>query len=274
MRHRTTLVPVIAALVFGSVVSLSVARPALAAVCTGAGTSLADGGFETPAVPPDTFVQLPAASVPPWQTTDGAGLIELWGTGFNGVPAGQGNAFAELNATTAGTLYQDVVSTPGATMSWSLLHRARVGNDVMQVLIGDANVADVNGATGWNFISADLTDDTSAWGAHAGDYVVPAGQTCTRFAFRAVSTGSGNDSIGNFLDAVAFTVTIPPPPTPTPRPTPRSSVTVTSPPTDTLLVAPTDEHGASLISVAVVALAAVAGLGVLLARTRRSTPRR
>ena len=103
---------------------------------------------------------------------------------------------------------------------------------------------------------------------------MPAGQTCTRFAFRAVSTGSGNDSIGNFLDAVAFTVTIPPPPTPTPRPTPRSSVTVTSPPTDTLLVAPTDEHGASLISVAVVALAAVAGLGVLLARTRRSTPRR
>ena len=88
----------------------------------------------------------PAATVPPWQTTDGAGEIEIWGTGFHGVPAGEGNAFAELNANTAGTLYQDVISTPGATMSWTLLHRAREGDDTMQVLIGDANVADVNGA--------------------------------------------------------------------------------------------------------------------------------
>ena len=55
------------------------------------------------------------------------GQIEIWGTGFLGVPAGEGNAFAELNANTAGTLYQDVICTPGATMSWTLLHRGREG---------------------------------------------------------------------------------------------------------------------------------------------------
>ena len=101
-------------------------------------------------------------------------------------------------------------------MSWTLLHRAREGTDVMQVLIGDANAADVNGATGWDFISPDLSDDTTAWGPHTGDFVVPPGQTCTRFAFRTVSTGSGSPSVGNFLDAVSFTVTIPAPPTPRP----------------------------------------------------------
>ena len=54
------------------------------------------------------------------------------------------------------------------------------------------NVADVNGNTGWDYISPDLTDGVAAWGTHTATFVVPAGQTCTRFAFRAVSTGSGD----------------------------------------------------------------------------------
>ena len=271
MRHRTMLVPMVAALVVGSVASLSLARPVLAAVCDGAGTSLGNGDFETPPTPADTFVQLPAASVPPWQTTDGAGLIELWGTGYLGVPAGHGTAFAELNATTAGTLYQDVISTPGATMTWSLLHRGRGGDDVMQVLIGDANVADVSGTTGWNFLSPDLTDGITAWGSHTAAYVVPAGQTCTRFAFRAVSTASEDPSIGNFLDDVGFTVTIPAPPSakPTARPI------ITPPSTASMVpVANADRNDGSFISVAVVTLAALAGLGALESRVRRSRRKR
>jgi hypothetical protein len=255
-------------LALGSFGSLAAAGPALAAVCDGSSDALADGGFETPVIDPGTFSLLPQASVPPWQTTDGAGQIEIWSDGFLGVPAGEAIQFAELNANTAGTLYQDVVSTPGATMSWSLLHRAREGTDVMQVLIGDANVADVNGATGWDYTSPDISDDTTAWGAHGADYVVPAGQTCTRFAFRTVSTGSGSPSVGNFLDAVAFTVTIPA--GPTPRPTAR----VTSPPTDALAAPDAGSAGGSLASVALTILSALAGFGVLLRRTRRPIGRR
>ena len=214
---------------------------ALAAVCDGSTDALGNGGFETPVVAADTFTLFAEASVPPWHTTDVAGQIEIWGDGFNGVPAGEGNAFAEINANSAGTLYQDVVTTPGATMTWTLLHRARIGTDVMQVLIGDANVADVTGSAGWDFTSPDISDDTTAWGTHSDDYVVPAGQTCTRFAFRAVSSGAGSDSFGNFLDAVGFSVSIPAEPTPTPTappgptPTPRGSVTITQPPTDARL---------------------------------------
>jgi hypothetical protein len=246
--------------------SLGSAAPALAAVCDSSTDTLGNGGFESPPVSPDTFTLFPAASVPPWQTTDSAGQIEIWGTGFLGVPAGAGNAFAELNANSAGTLYQDVVTTPGATMSWSLLHRARQGTDVMQVLIGDANVADVNGATGWNFVSPDLTDDTGAWGSHGADYVVPAGQTCTRFAFRAVSAGSGDDSVGNFLDAVGFTVSIPAVPTPTPAPA--ATVTVTVPPTD-VDVRDRSSGSDGLLVGALLVTSAVAGAFVALVRTQR-----
>jgi hypothetical protein len=251
--------------------SLGGAAPALAAVCDGSTNTLGNGGFEAPPVTADTFTLFPAASVPPWQTTDSAGQIEIWGTGFLGVPAGAGNAFAELNANSAGTLYQDVVTTPGATMSWSLLHRARVGTDVMQVLIGDANTADVNGATGWNFTSPDLSDDTSAWGPHGADYIVPAGQTCTRFAFRAVSAGSGDDSVGNFLDEVGFTVSIPAAPTPTP--TPASTVTVTVPPTDVDVVPDRPGGSDGLLGGALLLTSAVAGAFLALVRTQRRRPR-
>ena len=201
-----------------------------AAVCDGSSDSLGNGGFETPVVDPGTFRLFPEASVPPWHTTDLQGEIEIWGTGSLQVPAAEGNAFAELNANSPGTLYQDVISTPGATMTWTLQHRGRRGDDTMQVLIGDANAANVNGNDGWDVISDDLTDGTDAWGTHTGDFVVPAGQTCTRFAFRAV-TAAGGDSIGNFLDAVAFTVTIPAEPTDPDEPGPTKRVT--PPPTDT-----------------------------------------
>jgi hypothetical protein len=244
------------ALALGSAGSLALAGPVLAAVCVGSGPSLGDGGFETPVVPANTFTLFPAASVPPWQTTDSAGEIEIWGTGFGGVPAAEGNAFAELNANSAGTLYQDVVSTPGATMTWTLQHRGRGGDDVMQVLIGDANVADVNGNTGWDYTSPDLTDGVSAWGTHTATFVVPAGQTCTRFAFRAVSTGSGSPSVGNFLDAVDFSISIPPGPTPTP--TPKPTARVTTPPTATMPSPSSGDDGPSA-NVAIVLVAALVG---------------
>lgn len=273
MRRTAAIALTVPGLVLGSMLSfasLVTPAPVRAAVCDGSTDSLGNGGFETPVVVPNTFTLFPQASVPPWQTTDGLGEIEIWGTTFLGVPAGEGNAFAELNANTAGTLYQDVVSTPGATMSWTLLHRARQGTDVMQVLIGDANVADVNGATGWDFTSPDLSDDTTAWGPHTGDFVVPAGQTCTRFAFRTVSTGSGSPSVGNFLDAVSFTVTIPA--TPTPRPTPRP--TVTSPPTNALTTDRARTDADSLIGLLIIGLAALAGLAAWRARTRTAPTHR
>jgi hypothetical protein len=238
---RRTLV----ALPFVAIATLAVelvaplAPAAVAAPCGAGSAALGNGGFESPGVEPGTYTLEAAADVAPWQTTDVAGQIEIWGDGFLGVPAQEGASFAELNANSPGTLYQDVVTSPGATMTWTLHHRGREGTDTMKVLVGDAATADVNGDDGWNATSDDLVDDTSAWGEHSDTYVVPAGQTCTRFGFRAVSTSGGNPSVGNLLDGISFEVSIPADPTakPTakPRPSHATARPVLKPPeTDTL----------------------------------------
>ena len=86
--------------------ALATAAPVRGAACDGATDALGNGGFETPVVAAGTFTLFPEASVPPWHTTDVADQIEIWGDGFNGVTAGEGNAFAEHNANSAGTLYR------------------------------------------------------------------------------------------------------------------------------------------------------------------------
>jgi hypothetical protein len=229
MSHRRVLAPF--AVLAAASALLAIPTPALAqAVCGVDSDQLGNGGFETPGVAPDSFDLYPEDQVPPWHTTDSGGAIEIWGDTFLGTPAFEGGSFAELNANSAGTLYQDVVSTPGATMTWTLHHRGREGTDTMRVLIGDADAADVNSDTGWDASSGDLADDNTAWGTHSDDYLVPAAQTCTRFAFRAVGSSNGDPSYGNLIDAISFVVTAPAAPTPPPA---APTQVPTTPPTDT-----------------------------------------
>ncbi|GAA1246045.1 putative repeat protein (TIGR01451 family) [Microbacterium phyllosphaerae] len=165
--------------------------------CAGS-LSLDNGSFEQPVFASGVIIA-DEALVPGWFTTATDNQIELWRSPGNprNYPAGQGSQFAELNATQASTLYQDVATTPGQTLYWSLKHRGREGNDTMRVVIG------VPGSTLTN-VSGSLTDGTAAWGTHTGSYTVPAGQTTTRFGFQAVSSATGNASVGNLLDDIAF----------------------------------------------------------------------
>jgi hypothetical protein len=214
-------------------------------------TSVGAGGFETELVGLATWASLDPADLVPWQATEG--IIEVWGSGHEGVDAFEGSNFAELNANEPGTLYQDIVTTPGATMTWTLRHRGRGGEETMRVLIGDAAIADVHGDAGWDEQSTDLVDGTDAWGEHSGTYVVPAAQTCTRFAFRAIDWVVA-PSYGNFLDAISFTTTIPAPER-TARPE------VTPPPTDTIAsgadpaLATEGPEGLALLAAGIVLLA-------------------
>lgn len=228
-----TLIPLLVASLWTTV------GPVLAAPCDGSSSALQNGGFEVPGVPAGTFQLLPAASVPPWLTTDSMNQIEIWGTGFLGVPAPEGANFTELNANTAATIYQDVITNPGDTITWTLLHRARQGTDTMQVLSGDAALADPTNNVGWNYFSSIISDTTAAWGSHTDAFVVPVGQVCTRLGFRAISTGSGGVSIGNFLDAISISVTPGPTPTPTATPTPTPTPTATASATPTATPAAT-----------------------------------
>ncbi len=158
-----------------------------------------NGNFEQPASFPasGSFSTMNANTVPGWQVTDSQNRIELWSNNYNGVPAYSGNYFAEINANENGALYQRVCTLPGSVFNWSVAHRGRAGTDRAVVKIG-ATVASApvvqNMTTGLN------------WVVYSGTYTVPANQASTFFIFEAVSTASGNASIGNFVDDIQITL--------------------------------------------------------------------
>ncbi len=205
-------------------------------VCTSTDTALVNGSFEQPSIPAKSYRQVVDTEVPGWNTTATDKKIEIWSNGYGGVNSPSGNQFAELNATQDSELYQVVDTVPGQKLVWSLYHRARgagAAGDTMFVNIG-APTAKPDSVT-------TINDALPAgWVLHTGTYVVPAGQTTTRFGFESGPTASKNKSIGNFLDHIFFTTescitpeaTTPPvnPPVATPTPTP----TVTPKPTETI----------------------------------------
>ncbi len=160
--------------------------------------TIVNESFENPVIPGATFRVLSENDVPGWFTTATDGQIELWSDNFQGVPAFNGNQFAELNANQSSALYQNLCLTPGTVMNWSLRHRGREGTDVMRVRIG----ADLASATE----QAVMSDDDTAWGLYTGTYTVPMGQTNTVFIFEAVSTAGGSLSVGNFIDDIKITI--------------------------------------------------------------------
>lgn len=157
--------------------------------------SLINGGFETPLYS-GTVVNFPDQSlVPGWFTTSSDPKIEIWSNSFNGVPAYEATQHAEINYVENSALYQDVQTTPGDNMLWYFAHRGRAGVDVMDLKIGPTNAPVSQG----NFTTGNM-----AWSFYSGNYIIPGGQTTTRFQYEAISTFSGQPAVGNFLDNVGF----------------------------------------------------------------------
>ncbi|WP_207899802.1 SprB repeat-containing protein, partial [Tenacibaculum skagerrakense] len=170
-------------------------------LCTECGCStnpFENGGFEDTSVTVTTFRIVDENQIPGWETTASDNRIEIWRSGFNGVPASEGNQFAELNANLPSSLYQEFCTREGDIINWSVDHRGRSGVDVAEVRIG--------GTLSTASVVQTMSDGNSAWGSYSGSYTVPAGQTTTIIAFEAVSTASGSLSVGNFIDNVSMTV--------------------------------------------------------------------
>ena len=172
-------------------------------ICTVTDTALVNGGFELPIIPPRSYRYVFQNDVPGWRTTATDGRIEIWSSGFGRVTAQEGNQFAEINATQAAELYQSVDTTPGETLTWSLLHRARAAG-----AIGDTMSVNIGPEGGEPNATYTFTDALPAgWVRHTGEYTVPEGQTSTRFGFESGATASGSAGAGNFLDDIYFTTT-------------------------------------------------------------------
>ncbi|NDD15211.1 MAG: hypothetical protein EB072_21905, partial [Betaproteobacteria bacterium] len=162
---------------------------------------LTNGTFEEgPTLPPNNqFYFIPQAEVRGWQTTASDRIIELWGSGHNGVPAEQGRIFAELDANMRGTLYQDVIMTRSGYVDYSFLHRARNTTDSMQFkieeLVGGPGSAVSSVRYSQNFTTG------QAWTRYEGGTTVTAGKV---YRFSYVSLSPGTSSFGNFLDDAKF----------------------------------------------------------------------
>ncbi|MCF1192914.1 gliding motility-associated C-terminal domain-containing protein [Mangrovimonas sp. AS39] len=133
-----------------------------------------------------------------WSTTAADGFIEIWPVpNFQNVPSYSGDQFIELNANLEGGVYQDFDTPVTTTFNYGFAHRGRSGVDTCELLAGPP---------GGPYVSVEqVSTGNSTWSYNTGSYVVPNGQPVTRFIFQAVSTATGDNSVGNFLDAISFT---------------------------------------------------------------------
>jgi len=192
-------------------VSSTVKVANLADDCSTTAVSMLNASFEDPAQASGVSNVSGNGGLTGWRakknSDNSVTSIEVWtsGTQYDNRPpviAPVGNQFVELNANEAGTLYQDVDTlTAGQMLQWSFLHRGRLGEDTMQLLIGAPGALVLQGQfkTGNN-----VANGNNGWVRYSGSYIVPANQAKTQLAFKALETASGNTTIGNFLDDVSF----------------------------------------------------------------------
>ena len=198
------------------------------------GGNVLNGSFEYPVIPSGTnYAFANGTHQLFWRTTapgvnDTLGQDVELGNDQSGNPylqsgtAAHGTQYAELNAEAMGTLYQDVLTAPGAELSWAFSHRSRkgTGENIMYLIIASSKDGakidtqtqinalignyTADGATvsyeGGSYTLWKMEADPNHWQNHFGSYKVPDGQYATRFFF-ASATGT---TTGNLIDSVSF----------------------------------------------------------------------
>ncbi len=162
--------------------------------------SFLNGDFEEPGFS-GAWQSIHEDNVPGWSTTASDNRIEIQRSGqINGVVSYSGNYHAELNGNLNGDFYQEFCTVPTTTLQVSFAHHKRVsGNnttdDIMAVYAGP----DINNLS---FIESFTATNTSGWTVHTLSYFVPAGQSNTVIAFRAIQGAPSNITFGNLIDDV------------------------------------------------------------------------
>ena len=141
-----------------------------------------------------SFQIMPSSLVPGWETTTNE--IELWDSNFNGVPAFEGNVFAEMNANVNGTFYQNICLIRGEPVGWTFAHRARSGGPATQTV--RFQVASSSGSLLQSLTTQESRTSNQVWNVNTGSalYNGPSGLQRVQF------TTSDPGSFGNFLDAI------------------------------------------------------------------------
>jgi uncharacterized repeat protein (TIGR01451 family) len=198
--------------------------------------SYLNSGFETPALVAANpangcYRQLDEALVPGWTTThpsqSGSGdctspgastgrLLEMWRTNFQGVVSREGNNFVELNAEASSRLYQNVCLVNGDSIRWRFSHRGRGSATVADVAaynvgasVAIATVSTTNNGTmpaGTPVANQGTVNAVPAavagWRDYSGTFSYTGASGVTSMGFESISTGSGSNTVGNFLDNI------------------------------------------------------------------------
>lgn len=136
--------------------------------------------------------------VPGWDTTTDE--IELWDTNFNGVPAYDGNVFAEMNANVNGTFFQNICLVNGEPIGWTFAHRAREGGASTQTV--RFQVANGSGGVIQTLATQSSRTNNLRWNVNTGTATYTGSTGMQRVQFNTTDPGS----FGNFLDAIQLTL--------------------------------------------------------------------
>ncbi len=126
----------------------------------------------------------PESTVPGWNVVDAMTVstdiindnVELWNSGFLGVPYQSGNQFIELNADKETPVFFEICMFAGETLTWSLWHRGRNGIDQMFLNVTDAN--------GVSLLSQSISTDNTAWVNYTGMITNSGPNGSVRFTFK------------------------------------------------------------------------------------------
>lgn len=150
--------------------------------------------------------------VPGWDITSAANQIEIWSDGFNGVTSFDQGQHVELNGDPAFTIYQDVTGVQaGLLINFSFAHRGRAGSDMMRFTITDLGPDGIpGGGNDFSLFEKAYTTNNVSWVQYTsvGEPPITTLGNAIRFAYSGL-TSTGDETIGNFLDAANFTCSTP-----------------------------------------------------------------
>jgi hypothetical protein len=191
---------------------------------SGSGAITVDGTNCTASL---TYNFYPEDCIPGWDTTHSSNIIEIWASGYRGVPAYEGSHFAEINAQSSApqSLYQTFTASNGTDYQIQFAHRGRIGylNTLRVGLSGETS--------GLVFFPDEYTGSTTVWTLNAINF------TATEVNYNLVFSATSGQDGGNFLDAI-YVVCDQEFITPTPTETPTQTPTVTPTLTPTLTPSP------------------------------------
>ncbi|WP_460318041.1 DUF7507 domain-containing protein, partial [Algoriphagus taiwanensis] len=126
--------------------------------------------------------------------------IEHWRSGFNSVPAQQGDYFVELNVSQSSRLYQIVYLVNGETFNWEYYHRQRIAGATEQI---EYSIYSQNGNTKLFTLDTHTATSTSSWDRRSGTFTFTGTTGVYQIGFEATTAGGS----GNFLDNITIGLT-------------------------------------------------------------------